>query len=111
MWRSIGAVILGYVAMAAAVFVTYTLAYLIMGADGAFRPDSYDVSGLWLVASIVLGLIAAVIGGLICVNVAKDARAPLALAGFGAHARVAYGLRRIRCFGYRGATNTRRQCR
>jgi len=81
MRRSIGAVILGYVVMAAAVFVTFTLAYLIMGADVDFKPDSYEVSGLWLVASLVLGLIAAVMGGLICASVARGSRAPLALAG------------------------------
>lgn len=80
MIRNIGAVILGYIAMALLIFLTFSAAYLLMGASGAFNPGTYEVSGLWLAASFVLGLMAAVGGGYVCAAVAGRSRAPLALA-------------------------------
>ncbi len=81
MWRNIGAVILGYVVMFAVVFVTFSIAFLMMGTTGAFEKGSYDVTVLWLIISFALGLIAAVAGGFVCAAVAKGSKAPLALAG------------------------------
>ena len=81
MLRAIFGVILGYVTMGLLIFFTFTLAYLAMGADGAFRPGTYDVTPLWLVVSFALGLLAAVAGGYVCALIAKNARATLALAG------------------------------
>jgi hypothetical protein len=78
--RTIGGVILGYVVMAVIVFCSLTAAYLAMGADAAFRPGSYDVSGLWIVVSIIVGLAAAIVGGWVSATVARDARAPKILA-------------------------------
>lgn len=80
MLRIAGAIMLAYVVMFALVFVTFTLAYLAMGADGAFKQGTYEVSGLWLAASMILGLVAAVAGGYVCAVVGRSARAPLALA-------------------------------
>lgn len=81
MWRNIGAVMLGYVVMFAVVFVTFSIAFLMMGTTGAFEEGSYDVTVLWVIVSFVLGLIAAVAGGFVCAAVAKGSKAPLALAG------------------------------
>ena len=81
MLRSILAVIAGYLVTAAFVFVTFSLAYLIMGADGAFRPDSFDPSTAWIIMSFILGFIGAAVGGYICAMLAKGSRAPLVLAG------------------------------
>jgi len=72
MLRAILAVIVGYVAMAVAVFGTFTGAYLILGADGSFRPGSYEPSGLWLVVSFVLGFGAALLGGTVCRAIARS---------------------------------------
>ncbi len=80
MGRAIAAVIVGYVLMFIIVFVSFSVAFLAMGVDSAFRPGSYDVSGLWIVVSIVLGFIAAVIGGLVCAAIAKGGNASKALA-------------------------------
>jgi hypothetical protein len=81
MLRVIGAVVLGYVVMAAVVFATFTAAYLAMGADGAFKAGTYDVTPLWLAVSLVLSLIAALLGGLVCARVARRGKASIALAG------------------------------
>ncbi len=80
MLRAIGAVIVGYVAMFVMVFATFSAAYLAMGADRAFRPESYEVSGIWLVLSLVLSFVAAVVGGLICAAMARGSKAPVILA-------------------------------
>jgi uncharacterized membrane protein YeaQ/YmgE (transglycosylase-associated protein family) len=80
MLRDIGGVILGYLAMALFIFASFSAAYLLMGADAAFQPGTYEVSTLWILTSMVLGLIAAVIGGYVCATIARSKRAPLALA-------------------------------
>ncbi len=61
----------GYVVMAFVLFVLFTLAYLILGADGSFAEGSWDVSGAWIVVSIVGGLAAAFAGGFVCHRVAR----------------------------------------
>lgn len=80
MLRNIGGVILGYVLMALTIFLTFTAAYLLMGTGNAFEPETYQVSNLWMATSLVLGLIAAIIGGYACALIARGGRAPLALA-------------------------------
>jgi len=81
MLRKIIGVVAGYIAMAAFVFVSFTLLYFILGADSSFQPGSYQVSSTWLLLSLVLGLIAAIIGGLVCMLIAKDKNAAIWLAG------------------------------
>lgn len=81
MLRNIGGVIVGYISMALLVFLTFTAAYLLMGAGAAFKPATYEVSNAWLATSFVLALMAAVVGGYVCATIAKRrSRAPLALA-------------------------------
>jgi hypothetical protein len=80
MLRTIGAVVLGYLGMALAVFAGLSAAYLVMGADRAFRPGVYDVSTLWAVTSIAIGLCAALFGGWLSRKVGHTANAPRALA-------------------------------
>ncbi|MCH7878474.1 MAG: hypothetical protein IH914_04055 [candidate division Zixibacteria bacterium] len=81
MGKKILAVIIGYVVMVAFIFITFTVAYLAMGADGAFNPGVYDVSTLWIAITIVLGIVAAILGGLVCVMIAKTQQAAKILAG------------------------------
>jgi magnesium-transporting ATPase (P-type) len=81
MLRSILGIILGYAVIFVFVFVTFTVAYLVMGADRAFKPGSYDVSTMWIVTSLVLGLVAAILGGWTCAAIARSGKAPKVLAG------------------------------
>ena len=81
MLRSIVGVIAGYISMAVFVFATFTIVYLAMGADGAFREGSYEISALWIVVSFVLSVIAAIVGGFVCAAIAKNMTAPYVLAG------------------------------
>jgi len=81
MLKNILGVILGYVAMAVFVFVAFSLAYLLIGTDGAFQPNSYDVTGVWVITSIILGIVGALLGGFVCAILARSSHAPLVLAG------------------------------
>lgn len=81
MLRTIGGAILGYLVMGVTVFLGLTVAYLALGADRAFREGVYQVSPLWAVLSLVVGLGAAAIGGLVARRVASTAHGPLLLAG------------------------------
>ena len=80
MWRTVGSVIVGYIVMALFIFMSFSLVYMAMGADRAYQPGTYEVSGLWVVASIVLGFGGAVLGGWVCLLVAKSRQGPHALA-------------------------------
>ena len=80
MYRSIAAVVVGYLVMFLLVFTLFTAAYLAMGTEAAFTPGTYEVSTLWVVISFVLGLVAALVGGYVCAAIARRGKAPLALA-------------------------------
>jgi ABC-type transport system involved in multi-copper enzyme maturation permease subunit len=82
MVRNILGVVLGYVAIFIFVFITFTVLYFILGADGSFEPGTYEVSFIWIVLSFILGLVAAVLGGYICVFISKNQKTALVLAGF-----------------------------
>ena len=81
MVRNILGVIVGYIAMAVFVFLAFTIVYLVLGADGAFEPGTYKVSTIWIIMSIVLSLIAAILGGWICTKKEKNHKAGMILAG------------------------------
>lgn len=80
MLRAIGAVVAGYAVMFVVVFSTFSGLYLAIGADGAFKPGTYDVSMLWIAVSSVLNIVAALAGGIVCASIARGGKAPLALA-------------------------------
>jgi amino acid transporter len=78
--RAALSVILGYLTMFVVVFATFTIAYLAMGTAGAFKPGTYEVSTTWLVVSFALGLVAAILGGLVCAGIARSSTPPKVLA-------------------------------
>ena len=80
MGRAIAGVIVGYATMFAFVFVTFSLAYVSLGADRAFAPGTYAVSGVWILVSLVLSFLAAVAGGRVCRRVARAPKPVMALA-------------------------------
>jgi hypothetical protein len=74
------AVIVGYVVMAIVMFVAFTGTYLGVGADRAFQRATYQVSALWVVVSVAVNLLAAMVGGWACAAISRGAAAK-ALAG------------------------------
>jgi hypothetical protein len=78
--RTVGAVVLGYLAMAVLLGGVFHLMFIGMGSDRAFRPGSYEASDVWIWCSFAVGLLAAVVGGWVCAAVGKSRNAVLALA-------------------------------
>ncbi len=64
--RNIGAALAGYLVVFAVAFVLFSFAWLTLGADRLFEAASWDVSGAWISASILLGLVANMAGGFSC---------------------------------------------
>ncbi len=60
--------------MTALVSTQYFALWWIMGAEGSFRPGSWEVSGVWSAASVVVGIVAALVGGAVCARVSADRR-------------------------------------
>lgn len=83
MGRAILGVIVGYVVMAGAVFASFSVAWMVMGADGAYKEGLWEISTTWMIMAIVVGLVAAMIGGAVCAAIAaKGSKAAMVLAGF-----------------------------
>lgn len=78
--RDVGAVISGYVVMLVLVVGLLSGLYLALGPDGAFEPGTYEPSVVWLIASTLLSITAALAGGFVCAAIAGVGRAPKALA-------------------------------
>ena len=81
MLRNILAAIVGYIAMAAALFAMFSLLWMTLGPSRAFEPGSWEVSGSWVLGQLLLGLVGAYIGGRVCAKVAHDAKGAMILIG------------------------------
>ena len=80
MIRAILAVIVSYVLMFVLIFLAFTGVYLVLRADGAFKPGSFEASSAWIAIAFVVNSVVAVIGGMVCAAIAKGGKAPIALA-------------------------------
>jgi len=80
MIRAILAVIVSYVLMFVLMFLAFTGVYLVLRADGAFKPGSFEASSTWIAIAFVVNFVVAVIGGMVCAAIAKGGKAPIALA-------------------------------
>ena len=81
MLRQILGGIAGYIAMFVFIFATFTVLYLVLGADGAFQAGTYNVSMMWVALSTILGLIAAIVGGYVAAALGKSGTAVKITAG------------------------------
>lgn len=72
MGRIIGGVVAGYAVMFVGVMGLMTVGWMILGAGGAFLPESWDISMPWMLLSLVVGIVAAMAGGYVCIAIAKD---------------------------------------
>jgi len=80
MVRNILGVVVGYLAIFAFVFLSFTGLYFILGANGAFESETYEVSLVWIIISFILSFVAAVLGGFLCKLISKNHKAALSLA-------------------------------
>ena len=72
MLKSIIGVVVGYVVMMFVAFLAYTAAYFGLGAERAFEPGTYALSGIWIALVIVITTVSGLIGGLTCAAISKS---------------------------------------
>jgi hypothetical protein len=72
MLRSIVGVVVGYLVIFFVAFCAYTAAYFGLGAERAFEPNTYALSGIWIGLVIAITLIAGLVGGLTCAAISKS---------------------------------------
>lgn len=81
MLRSIVGVIAGYAVITVFFLAIFTGAYLVLGVERIFQPDSYEVSTLWLVLSAAISLAGSILGGYVCAAISKNKRTCEVFAG------------------------------
>ncbi len=81
MLRAVASVIVGYIVMAAIVMISLTGLYLALGTDRSFESAAWTPSKLWIAIMIVVGVVAALVGGLTCKAIARSNKPPRVLAG------------------------------
>lgn len=74
MFKSILAIIAGYIAMMIVVSAIFTGVYFVLGVERIFQSDSYEVSALWQVLSAAIGLGGGILGGYVCVAISQSKR-------------------------------------
>jgi len=65
-------VIVGYIVMVAFIMGSFWVLYAILGAEQSYLPETYDASKRWIVATFILGLIAAIIAGFVCKLISRS---------------------------------------
>lgn len=74
MLRAIVGVIGGYIVMSLFFFAVFTGAYLALGAERVFQPDSYEVSALWLVIYGVVYFCGGILACLVSAAISRTQR-------------------------------------
>ena len=75
MGKIVGGVVAGYVTMFVLIFVLFSIGWVVFGAGGSFKPNSWDPSFVWILITITIGIMAAIAGGYVCLALANDTRA------------------------------------
>lgn len=66
MLKSIVAIVVSYLAMFVFFMAVAVGCYLALGSERVFKPDSYEISSLWLVLTVIVSFIASAIAGYLC---------------------------------------------
>ena len=74
MLKSIVAIIVSYIAMLIVFMAIVTGLFFALGIERIFQPDSYEISTLWIVVTLILDLLVAIFGGYICAAIGKNWR-------------------------------------
>jgi len=75
MIRSILAIIVSYVVLFVLFMAIFTGCYFILGIERVFQPDSYEVSTLWIILTLVIALLVTMFAGYLCAAISKNWRA------------------------------------
>jgi hypothetical protein len=74
MLKSILAIIVSYVAMFVIFMAIFTGLYFALGVERVFQTDSYEVSMLWIVLTLVVGFLVSIFAGYLCAAIGKSWR-------------------------------------
>ena len=74
MLKSILAIIVSYVVMFVVFLAIFSGLYFALGVERVFQPDSYEVSMLWIVLTLAIGFLVAMISGWLCAAISKSWR-------------------------------------
>ena len=74
MLKSILAIIASYVVMFIFMFAAFTGCYFALGTEGTFQTDSYNVTTVWIALTVVVCLLAGIVGGFLCAAISKSKR-------------------------------------
>lgn len=74
MLKSILAIIVSYVVMFALFFAIFTGLWFILGVERVFQPDSYEVTMIWIGATLVVGFLVTMFAGYLCAAISKSWR-------------------------------------
>jgi magnesium-transporting ATPase (P-type) len=80
MLRIIAGIIVGFIVMAVVVMVAFAIPMAVFGLEGTFQPNSYWTTNTFNMIVLIGGFVAAIIGGLVCGLIARNAKAAFALA-------------------------------
>ena len=74
MFKSIVAVIVSYIAMFVLFMAIFVCLYFVLGVEHVFQPDSYEVSMLWIVVTLVIAFLVTMFAGYLCAVISKSWR-------------------------------------
>ena len=74
MFKSIAAIIVSYVVMFVLFMAIFTGLYFALGVERVFQPDSYEVSMLWIVVTLVIAFVVTIFSGYLCAAISKSWR-------------------------------------
>lgn len=81
MARTVLGVVVGLVVLVVLLNLGLFAGMAVLGVESAFRPQAYEVSTVWAVSSLLVGLAAAMVGGWVCGRLAMAHRGPKVMAG------------------------------
>jgi CDP-diglyceride synthetase len=74
MLKSILAIIVSYIAMFVIFMAIFTGLYFALGVERVFQMDSYEVSMLWIVLTLIIGFLVSMFAGYLCAAISKSWR-------------------------------------
>jgi hypothetical protein len=80
MIRAILGLVVSYIVMAVVLILLCLGGFLALGVDRFFQTDSYEISPLWMVISLIITSATALLGGYICAVISKSMTACKVLA-------------------------------
>ena len=74
MLKSILAIIVSYIALFILFMAIFTGCYFALGIERVFQPDSYEVSTLWVILTLVIAFLVTMFAGYLCAALSKNWR-------------------------------------